>query len=489
MKIAGTASRGRLSVRIFSLILLAAGSGKAAEQKLYIGGATTSITPELPVALSGQMYARIARKIKSEVTASALAIESRDAHGASLDQAIMVSCDLVAIREGILELVRERVKRQLPGFDPKKLFMNATHSHTAPVMVPGKYTLPENEGVNNPADYRKFLADRVSQIAVKAWSNRKPGAAGWGLGHAVVGQNRRIVYGDGRAQMYGATNRAGFREIEGYEYHGVDVLFFWDEKEKLIATAINVACPSQEVESISEVSADFWAPVRGQLRREYGKELAILAWAGAAGDQSPHLMYNRAAENRMRKLRGLEPLNEIARRIVAAWEEAYAGAKQEIKTDLPFAHQVEEVELPNRKVSDEEFKNAQKQYQELAKDVRTIWKARWYQDVMDRYRGQHDGTIKPYRMELHVLRLGDISISTNPFELFTDYGIQLKARARSLQTFVVQLTGPGTYLPTERAVRGGGYSAIIESNVVGPAGGQTLVNRTVETINSLWPEK
>ena len=77
----------------------------------------------------------------------------------------------------------------------------------------------------------------------------------------------------------------------------------------------------------------------------------------------------------------------------------------------------------------------------------------------------------------------------NPFELFTQYGIQIKARSRALQTFIIQLTGPGTYLPTTAAVRGGGYSAIVASSVVGPEGGQVLVDRTVGLINSLWPEK
>ena len=52
---------------------------------------------------------------------------------------------------------------------------------------------------------------------------------------------------------------------------------------------------------------------------------------------------------------------------------------------------------------------------------------------------------------------------------------------------MVQLAGPPAgYLPTERAVRGGSYSAIIESNVVGPEGGQILVDRTVGLIHAMW---
>jgi hypothetical protein len=64
----------------------------------------------------------------------------------------------------------------------------------------------------------------------------------------------------------------------------------------------------------------------------------------------------------------------------------------------------------------------------------------------------------------------------------------MKARSPALQTFVVQLVGVDGYLPTARAVRGGGYSAIAESNTVGPEGGQVLVDRTVDLVKSLWPE-
>jgi hypothetical protein len=90
-------------------------------------------------------------------------------------------------------------------------------------------------------------------------------------------------------------------------------------------------------------------------------------------------------------------------------------------------------------------------------------------------------------VEVHVLRLGDVVVCTSQFELFTDYGIRIQARSKALQTFVVQLVGSGTYLPTEKAVCGGGYSAVIQSNEVGPEGGQILVDHTVTLINEVFP--
>jgi len=77
---------------------------------------------------------------------------------------------------------------------------------------------------------------------------------GWGLGHAVVAQNRRAVYADGHAEMYGKKDRPDFRGFEGYEDHGVEVLFFWGRDHKLLATAVNVACPAEEVEGNLAVS-------------------------------------------------------------------------------------------------------------------------------------------------------------------------------------------------------------------------------------------
>jgi hypothetical protein len=386
------------------------------------------------------------------------------------------------------EKVRELVKARLPGFPVEKIVMSATHTHTAPATEIGADDLPER-GVMRAEQYIEFLALRVADAVVRAWETREPGSVGWGLGHAAVGQNRRAVYEDGHAQMYGKTEAASFRRFEGYEDHGVEVLCFWNRAEQLIATAINVACPAQEVESLSAVNADFWHPVRQSLRAKHGENLIVLGWTGAAGDQSPHLMFRKAAEERMRKLRGLSRLDELAQRIVAAWEEAYAGAKQEKHADCQLVHKVETLALPPRLVTPSEYAAAKSQVETLASDPNSKRRLLWEQRVVERFLQQEAGHVDPYKIELHVLRLGDVAIATNPFELFTDYGIQMKSLSEALQTFVIQLAGSGTYLPTDRAVAGGGYSAIIQSNRVGPEGGQVLVEQTLTLLNSLWPKQ
>jgi len=157
-------------------------------------------------------------------------------------------------------------------------------------------------------------------------------------------------------------------------------------------------------------------------------------------------------------------------------------------------HRAETVRLPMRLVSEAEYAEAkaacQQAADEIAKDPkaadRVHRRMKWYEATVQRFEAQKNDPNPTYEVELHVLRIGDAAVCTNPFELFTDYGVQIKARSKAVQTFVIQLAGGGSYLPTERAVRGGGYSAVVQSNKVGPEGGQILVNRTVEAIDALF---
>ena len=90
-------------------------------------------------------------------------------------------------------------------------------------------------------------------------------------------------------------------------------------------------------------------------------------------------------------------------------------------------------------------------------------------------------------VEVHIARLGNIAFATSSFELFLNYGNQIRARSKAQQTFLIQLAcGANGYLPTERAERGGHYSAYISSGVTGHAGGDILVRKTVEEINKMF---
>lgn len=486
--------RGRALPRWLPAVVVAlalhpatAASVAAGERPLQVGAATVDITPDQPVALAGQRHVRISREPETPIIAVALALDTGDGSDGAGDHAIMVACDLVAIRDGIAEAVREKAAARLPAVDPDKIFLSATHTHTAPVMREGRYELPDD--IMQPDEYADWMTSRIADAVVEAWENRAPGKVAWGQGQAVVAQNRRPYFANGTAVMYGNPDSPDFRGIEAYEDHSVDILYFWDGDDQMIATVINLPCPAQEVGGGSRIHADFWHPVRLRLQEEHGDQLNVLGWTGASGDVTSRLIINRPADERIRQLRGnVSRLDEIARRIVHAWTDTLEAAANDIRGEVVFKHHVRTIELPMRQVTDEEHREAEREAARFADDPAQRWNHLWHQRVVDRHQAQQAGEQEPYRMRLNALRLGDVAIATNPFELYTDFGIQMKARSPAVQTFVVQLTGPGSYLPTERAVELGGYGAVIQSSQVGPDGGQVLVDKTVEAWRGMWEE-
>ena len=485
-----------LLMLVIALSLCCSLNSSASE--IYVGKAKADISPTLPVALMGQFNLRIAQTAATPLSANVVALESREGTK-SLDAAIFVSCDLVYIPTPLLSMIRMEVSKQLPSFDSNKIILNATHTHTAPVLEDNLdessflYKIPG--GVSPVSAYRALFVKNVADAIVKAWNSRSPGSVSWGLNRTAIPYNRRASYANNTTTMYGKTNVPEFRNLEGYEDHDINSLFFWNKEGKLIAMSIDVACPAQEVEGRSEVNADYWHPVRVALKEKFGDDLTVLGWIGAAGDQSPHIMYRKAADERMLKLGNLTRMEDIAQRVVTAVEETYKTVKDDQYRNPQLIHKVEKIMLPVRVITRKEYEESKIVRDEAAalitKDPKAAdqhyAKMTWFGDVLKRYEKQKANP--NYETEIHVLRIGDAVICTNQFELFTDYGIRIQARSKALQTFVVQLAGPGTYLATEKAIKGGGYSAVCQSNIVGSEGGQILVDRTVNLIDEMWPEK
>ncbi|MEX2568186.1 MAG: neutral/alkaline non-lysosomal ceramidase N-terminal domain-containing protein [Cyclobacteriaceae bacterium] len=471
----------------FAIFIFFASVNPISAAELWVGVSTVDITPPLPVSLDGQMRLRVAEEVETPLTASVVALEN--INGSKKQISIWVAMELVVITDKLKEMILKAVNQKLPEIDTKKIIISATHTHTGPTTREGNFILPDE--VTTIDETLNFLTDRVVQAISKAWESRIPGSVSWGIGQSKLATNRRATYYDGSSKMYGNTDLPEFRGLEGVEDHDVNLLFFWDEKDKLLASVINVACPAQEVEGRSSINADFWYPVREKLREKFGDDLVVLGWIGAAGDQSPHLMYGDKAEERMLKLRNLDRLEELARRIVVTVEDVYQVVEKDRYTDVALVHEVKRINLPKRWVTAEavaEAKNSISAWEKLDEEtkLKQYRLLKWHGALLDRYEKQLQNPDETYDVDFHMVRLGDVAVCTNPFELFTEYGIRIKARSNALQTFVVQLVGGGTYLPTMEALRGGHYSAIIQSTEVGPEGGDILVEETVRGINKLW---
>jgi hypothetical protein len=464
----------------------------------------------------------MATRVNDPLTVTALALESGDG------QVVFVSMDLCSVDDEVLSGSREILRKRLPDFDPLKMIVSATHTHTAPFT--GSAGLQKEEDYIEAIrtrypdyisidQYTQMVVEAVVSAVCEAWASRAEGYIGWGYSFAVVGENRRVCYSDGRTLMYGSVAEGDFSHIEGHVDHGVNLVFTYDAERKLTGMVVNLACPSQASEGAEDyVSADFWHDTRMEIRHRCGDGLHILPQCSAAGDQSPHRQLQARAEERMLRLKyggsrstqaNFALRRDIARRIADAVDDAEPSVRQELHDAPTLVMRRHELDLPHWKVTDAEYAALQQEMGQLQAQLEgmsdadpldraythTHFRLAWCKRAVDRYLKPLDSV----PIEMSVVRLGDIAFVTAPFEYYLDFGDRIKGRSEALQTFIIQLAGShrsdaswstgGGYLPTERATRGLSYGAVPASCRVSPQGGQVIVDQAIATIGEMFAEQ
>ncbi|MFH1904434.1 MAG: hypothetical protein ABIK53_02770 [bacterium] len=475
--------------------------------KIKIGWAEADITPESKVELYGQYYQRVSKGIHSRLGGAVLALESDNG-----EQAVMVSVDLANFPREFLNELRDKLKDKLPGLDVSKIIMNAIHTHSAPgVSYPGRsWWTPDTETMSFK-DYRAFVIERLTNAVIKAWNSKSYSRFANSFDFATVGHCRRAVYTNGIAEMYGVTSRDDFIGMEGNEDSTVEILFTFNKDKNPTGAVVNVACPSQVMEATYVISSDFMGEVRRLLKEKFGQDFCTLCQISSAGDQSPRDLV-RTRDDEFWCEHGVKV---TGKRIYEAVIRAYEKQKSKVQFETEFIHNVKEATLPKRRASYQEYIEALENIKRLEKILPTeaAFKAfsaevkkneripgrpgpydsklhhfvliRNNEAVVKRYKEQKE---EPnFFMELHTIRLGGIVFVTNLFELFLDFGLQIKARSKAEQTFVIQLScGSAGYLPSKRAEAYGGYGGLIINGIVGSDGGKKLVDKTVAEINRIF---
>ena len=180
----------------------------------------------------------------------------------------------------------------------------------------------------------------------------------------------------------------------------------------------------------------------------------------------------------------------IAQEITAVFEDGLDPVQQ----DPVFRHEVVDIQLPLRRATLADKDRAERALKEYFRetdgdvDFNDVAKMQVNLGILERFKLQEK--VNVIDTEVHIMRLGTVAFATNPFELFLDYGNQIRVRSKAEQTFLIQLcNGSEGYLPTKKAEEGGHYSAFISSGQIGHIGGDQLVRESLQRINALFPEE
>ena len=500
--------------------------------KIKIGFAEREFVFTKPIALVGQFAERISEYQEKPLTATAMAISSDD------EQMVLCSVDLASVNIGLVDEVKERLVG-VEGLDLDKIVISAIHTHTGPGFVGkrGRRTqqkkaasfralleselppdkkyiesapLTGNDNIMKGPELWDEIASKVADAIKSAWESRDDGSYTNAFGRAVVGMCRRACYNDGSAQMWGDTNKAVFTHLEGGNDSGIELLYVFDKNKKLQGVVANLACPAQCVQHRLFISPDFWGETKMLLRKHFGEDIFLLPLLSAAGDQcpvdlvrwvepytdvnDPNLKRNNPPKRKADpSMFDLDGMRKAGKRIANEIIEVYNDGLDEPVDDVVFKHEVRLMKLPLRRATLADEIVARKAIREYLRDkegdvdFNDAAKLQVHLGILRRMELQEEFDVCD--TEVHIMRLGTIAIATNPFELFLDYGNQIKARSFAEQTFLIQLAnGADGYLPTEKAEKGGHYSAFISSGLVGHEGGDMLVRETLSVINGLFKE-
>ncbi len=495
--------------------------------KIKIGWAEEEFKFDKPISLIGQFAERISEYTEKPITATAFAVDSGD------DQMVICSTDLAYIGSLLLETVRDKLANNNVGLDVNKIVIGATHIHTGPAqlvahdpfpvlrkmleaeLMPGqKYVesanISDNKDIMQVEDLHEILTNAIAKAILDAWNNRSDGHFSNAFGRAAVGMCRRASYSDGTAQMWGDANRAVFTELEGGNDSGMELLYVFDGNKKLTGIVANIACPAQCVQHRLFISPDFWGEAKMLLRQHFGEDIFLLPLCSAAGDQCPVDLVRwvepesdvndpnlkrsnppkRKADPSMFDLSGMRKAGKrVANEIIEVYNEGFDNEQ----SDIAFEHRVCNMKLPLRRATLADEIAAKKGITEYLQrkqgdvDFNDLANLQIHLGILERMELQDRQDV--LETEIHIIRFGSVAIATNPFELFLDYGNQIRARSDAEQTFLIQLAnGSDGYLPTEKAEKAGHYSAFISSGTVGHAGGEQLVRETLSEIRDMFKE-
>lgn len=457
---------------------------------IQIGFATADITPKLPVALLGQYERRVATEVLHPLKSVVMAI---DAEGEA--PVIWAACDLLYCPKS-LTVETAKLLADIPGFTEDCLIMSATHIHTGPYLhrwhESALIRYPNLDGeLTQPEENLAFTAKAIADAVRKAWEARVPSSVQCAVSPIQTGYCRRVTYMDGSSVMYGDVSREDFKCLEYHDGGNVNILYVRDGEGKLTGIVANVPCTAQVVEHKEYVTSDYWGYTRDYINEALG--VPVLGITASAGDLSPRdLLQTMPEEPSNNDEEGAKDLGE---RIAKALVKQIPNTRE---LDTEFKHLYRSAWLPRWNPTLAEYKQASDYMKALIeKEGESVLDEPFIGHPINYFEySEAEVRIQRFKDDLeyvsapiHVVRLGDICFVTNPFECYIEYADRLRAACPGTQIFDVQLTGDAMgYLATRRAIRGGGYSAMIFNGQCAPEGGDTLVRESLAMIRDTGRE-
>ncbi len=268
-----------LSALVLFVSAVASGDARPTNAEQWqVGVAKAVITPEEPMWMAG--YAARTKPAEGKVHdlhAKALLLEDFQGHRLAI-----VTLDLLGIDRTMRDWIADRVEQRY-DIAPRDLLINASHTHSGPVIRESAYSIYGNSfydmtpGQKAKSDaYSDRLQETIVELVGKAIEQLAPARLSYTHGRAGFGMNRRLL------------TKQGWRispNPDGPVDHDVPVLRIDDLHGKLRAVMFGYACHATTL-SFYDYCGDYPGFAQEYVEQLYPGVTAMFV-AGCGADQNP----------------------------------------------------------------------------------------------------------------------------------------------------------------------------------------------------------
>ncbi|MBA2353957.1 MAG: neutral/alkaline non-lysosomal ceramidase N-terminal domain-containing protein [Acidobacteria bacterium] len=457
-----------------------------AAPRLQAGAATTNITPPLGASLVGNWAPSPATYVHDQLHARCLVLDD------GVGRLAIVVVDSLGVPRHVLDQAK-RLASEHTGIPAARILISATHTHSAPSALGERWSPADYDLAPTLDSYQAFLATRIADGIRGAVANLQPAQVTWGrseLADEVFNRRWFMKPGPHLANPFGGTDQVQMNPgvgspnlVEPAGPTDPEIAFLAVRRADGVGTPLAVLAnySLHYVGGVPEghVSADYYGVFARTMARLLGEDRADSRFVAMLSNGTSGDINNVDVRGNQPRLPAYARMERVAVRVAA---EVYQGLQHLAWRDhVSLAAAERTVTLQRRPITTEMQAWAKAALARPA-DAPRHPRERIY---ADRIQGS-TGAPPTLDVMLQAFLVGDLAITTFPFEVFAEIGLEIKAKSPFAQTFTTSLAnGSEGYLPTSRQHGFGGYETWLGTSRVEPDAARMMTNALLEMLAGL----
>jgi len=474
-------NRLALSIVMASSLLAVTVAAQPPGDKPFLAGAATSnITPWLGDGLVGNFGTPPpAKHIHDELHARCFVLDD------GTTRIALVVCDNIYISREVLDDAKRQIT-EATGLPADRMLISGTHTHSS-VSARWKNPLqPEKEFT----EYQRFVAHRIADGVRCAINNLQPARVAWGTvdlpGQVFCrrwlmkpGTELLNPFGEPDQVKMNPGNSPDLLQPAGPVDHQIAFLAIETLEGRPLGLVANYSLHYVGGTGPNHVSADYFAVFADRIQELLAADRQDPPFVAAMSNGTSGNINNvNYAVSRPKR----QPYEQI--RLVA--DECAQAVCREYKKLVwheraPLAMRQRELELAVRKPTPAQWAHAQKVLSEPERPDKFPHERSYAQNAL-----LLQNSPDRVRVILQTVRIGELGIAAIPFEVFSEIGLELKARSPLKPSFTIELANGGYgYLPTPEQHQLGGYETWLGTNKVEVQSSVKIVDALLEMFAEL----